>query len=331
MDLLAVEVYGSPVLSTWFNRDLAIAGRVTVKQRSGEIEEHNVFFDGTPVIIPALAPHLDRKAHKKGLQFNTQEHLVPIFGLNEKGIDTSTFTELLRHQLTFNQLLDFDLFLVPLEKPRFIGREGDMIASYRLDNLASSHAALIAVANVKDPPEKTLPIVLFWDHEEIGSETSIGASSPFFRDFYDRICSVYRLDKEDEILMRQSSLCLSVDLTHAVNPAYEKWYDPHHLPLLGGGITLKYNANMRYTTSARTGAYVSILCDRLELNMQRFAYRSDNPAGSTVGPLFATQMGIETADIGIPQLAMHAAREVIACRDHLDMCTLLTAFVSEGA
>lgn len=331
MDLLAVEVYGSPVLPTWFNRDLAIAGRVTVKQRSGEIEEHNVFFDDTPVIIPALAPHLDREAYKKGLQVNAQDHLVPILGLNEEGIDTCTVTELLRRQLTFDRLLDFDLFLVPLEEPRFIGKSGDMIASYRLDNLASSHAALTAIASVEDPSETTLPIALFWDHEEIGSETSIGASSPFFRDLYERICSAYTIEKEDEILMRQNSLCLSVDLTHAVNPAYEKRYDPHHLPLLGEGIALKYNANMRYTTSARTGAFVSILCDRLKLNMQRFAYRSDNPAGSTVGPLFATQMGIETADIGIPQLAMHAAREVIACRDHLDMCTLLTAFVSGGA
>ena len=331
MEVLGVEIYGSPVLPSWLNRDLGIAGRVTVLQKKGEIEEHTVFFDDAPILIPLLAPHLDRQAYKKGLELNQQDHITPILGLKDEQVDLSTVEGLLRRELSFQKLLGFDLFLVPLDPPRFIGVGGEMLASYRLDNLASAHAALTGIGNIEKPLETTLPMALFWDHEEVGSETSIGAQSPFFRDIYDRICSVYSVKKEDEILIRQNSLCLSVDLTHAANPAYLKKYDPQHIPLLGEGITVKYNAGMHYTTNARSGAFMTLLADKLKLKLQRFVNRSDNPAGSTVGPLFAAQMGIETVDIGIPQLSMHAAREVISCSDHIDMCHLLSAFLQGGA
>jgi len=326
MEVLGVEIYGSPVLPTWVNRDLGIAGRVIVSQKSGNIEEHMVFFDDAPVLIPLLAPHLDREAYKKGLELNQQEHLIPIAGLKDQKFDLTYIEGLLRRELSFQKLLDFDLFLVPLDPPRFIGISGEMLASYRLDNLASAHAALTGIGNVENP-KMALPIALFWDHEEIGSETSVGAKSSFFRDIYDRICQIYSIGQEKEILMRQNSLCLSVDLTHAANPAYLKKYEPHHLPLLGEGITIKYNAGMRYTTTARSGAFISLLSDKLKLKLQRFVNRSDNPSGSTVGPLFAAQMGIETVDIGIAQLSMHAAREVISCADHIDMCHLLSSFL----
>lgn len=330
MELLGVEIYGSPILPTWLNRDLAIAGRVLVSNKQNGISEHLVFFDDAPVFIPLLAPHLDREAYQKGLELKKQEHLIPLLGLSDEKLEKGTLEELLRRQLTFDKLIDFDLLLVPLDPPRFIGKNGELLASYRLDNLESTHAALTAIASIEKPAEHLLPLTLFWDHEEVGSQTATGANSPFFQDLYKRICHLYQMGEEEEILLRQNSLCLSVDLTHAVNPAYENRYEPHHLPLLGQGISLKYNANMRYATNGQSGAFVSRLCDKLQLKLQRFVNRTDNPAGSTVGPLFSTQMGIETADIGVAQLSMHAAREVIACCDHLDMCHFLTHFLKGG-
>lgn len=329
MQMLGVEIYGSPVLPTWVNRDLAIAGRVIVERSNQVMEEFAVYFDDAPVIIPLLAPHLDREAYQKKWEVDKQNHLRPIALLKNEELNQNYLESLLKREISFHRILDFDLFLVPIEPPRFIGMEGEMLASYRLDNLASAHAGLIAMGNHKKPLKHTIPMAIFWDHEEIGSNTSTGAQSPFFCDVIDRIGGFYKLSSEEESILRKKSFCLSVDLTHAVNPNFETKYDSEHLPLLGGGITLKYNANMRYTTSGKTGAVVSMLCEKLGLKHQQFVNRTDNPAGSTIGPIFSTKLGIDTADIGIPQLSMHAAREIISCQDHLDMCSLLSYFLQE--
>jgi len=327
---LGVEVYGSPILPSWVNRDLAISGRVIVSNKNEEVEEHFVYFDDAPLLIPLLAPHLDRESHKKGLSLNPQEHLLPIATLDEDEVKIGYIESLLRPHLAFDKLLDFDLFLVPIEEPRFLGLSGEMLASYRIDNLASSHAALVALGNIDAAPKTSLPMGLFWDHEEVGSSTHVGALSSLFQDVYQRITDFYKVSSEEEVMIRRKSLCLSVDLTHAANANYDKKYDHKHLPLLGKGIVIKYNANMRYSTTAKSGAVVSHLCESLNLKWQKFVNRSDNSAGSTVGPLFSTKLGIETADIGCAQLSMHAAREVISCQDHIDLCALLTQFLQEG-
>jgi len=328
---LGTEVYGSPILPSWVNRDLGIAGRVIIDKGKGAVEEDLVYFDDAPLLIPLLAPHLDREAYKKGAKLNPQDQLLPIATLTDEPFNGHYLENLLRRHLTFDKLLDFDLFLVPLEAPRFLGASGELLASYRLDNLGSAHAALVALGYLDAPPKTTLPIGVFWDHEEIGSSTSSGAESPFFRDVYKRITDFYKINSEEEMILRQNSLCLSVDMTHAVNANYEKKHDSKHLPLLGGGVVVKYNANMRYSTTAKTGAVVGELCKNLGLKSQKFVNRSDNPAGSTVGPIFSTQFGVETADIGIAQLSMHAAREVVNCQDHIDLCALLTQFLQESS
>ncbi len=331
MEFLGVEIYGSPTLASWVNRDLGIAGRVMIEKQNGRMEESFVFFEDTPVLIPLIAPHLDREIFKEGLKLNKQDHLAPLVGLKDKAVSRSYVETLLKREHSFRKLLDFDLFLVPLDFPRYIGKDAELLASYRLDNLASTHAGVIALGNLKKPAKKLLCMGIFWDHEEIGSSTHSGAESPFFQDVYDRICDCYKLSKEDEAIMRQRSMCLSIDMTHGFNPHYENKYDPQHIPLLGEGITIKYNANKRYSTSGKSGAFVTKLCDGLKLPVQKFVNRTDNPPGSTVGPIFATKMGIEVADIGIPQLSMHAAREVIACQDYLDLCKLLTHFLKVGS
>jgi aspartyl aminopeptidase len=327
MEMLGVEVYGGPILHTWLGRDLAISGRIVVDE--GSVETHLVHLDEAPVMIPLLAPHLDRELYQK-FEINKQDHLQAIAATSEP-LEMAYLEQLLRRQIAFKELLGYDLFLVPLEPPRFLGGRGELLSAYRLDNLASCYAALTALGQLDKSDEGVLPMALFWDHEEIGSSTTKGAASPFFADLLERIACHYKMSHEQKAIFKEKSLCLSVDGTHALNPNFEKKYDPEHLPLLGGGVVVKYSAEMRYTTTAMGTARMKKLFKDQDLKMQEFVNRSDNRPGSTIGPIFSTNMGIETVDIGLAQLSMHATREVIHCRDMLDLVELLARFLKEGA
>lgn len=328
---LGVEVYGSPLLNSWINRDLQIAGRVVVTNGNGEPEERLVILDDALLYIPQLAIHLDREVNEKGLHLNKQEHLNPIFGLSdEPQLPLDALEKLLRRHLAFHALLSYELFLVPREKAHFVGLENEMIASYRLDNLASVHAAMTAMGLIEKPSKQTAQMALFWDNEEIGSDTREGAGSPFFSDTLARIAHCFHLNPEELLLIKNHSLCVSIDMAHALNPNYPKKMDPHHSPLLGKGIVIKHNANQKYATNALSSAVVIHACRQLNLPYQSYVCRSDLPCGSTVGPILATGTGINTVDIGAPQLSMHAIREVMAGQDHLDMIRLLSHLATEG-
>jgi len=319
MTLLETELYGSPILATWLSRDLAIAGRIVVQNSQGEIEEKLVFLDEAPFIIPQLPIHLDRDVNDKGLLLNKQDNLRPIVSLGETA---DYLSSLLKKQAFYQSMLAFDLMAVPIEKSRFLGADGEMLASYRLDNLSSAHACTVAIASA--PVTDALQMALFWDHEEIGSRSAEGAGSPFLADTLKRIGFTLGMDEEELIRKKSHSLCVSVDVAHAYNPNYPKKFDTHHRLLPGKGIALKYNADKKYASDAKTAAIVAAACKKLNLPSQPFTSRSDMPSGSTVGPIVAEKLGFPTVDIGIPLLSMHSAREVIACQDHLDMCQLLT-------
>jgi aspartyl aminopeptidase len=327
LSFFGVEIYGAPLLSSWLNRDLGIAGRVIVSTKEGNLEERLIFIDDAPLIIPQLSIHLDREVNEKGLQLNRQEHLCPI-GRLKKAEGKNYLETLIRRYHSFHALISFDLFLVPLEESRFLGEEAEMIASYRIDNLASAHACAAAIASAA-PSQEALHMAVFFDHEEIGSHTQDGASSPFFLDLLQRICLKYPLSNEDLLKLKSRSLCISVDMAQGFTPGHSNKYDPQHQPLLGKGIAIKYNANQRYATTASSAAPLIQLCQQLQLPVQTYVTRNDLPCGSTVGPLFAALTGIATADIGAPQLSMHSIREIMAVSDHLDMCQLLTAFLEE--
>jgi aspartyl aminopeptidase len=321
--LLETEIYGGPLLSSWFNRDLAIAGRVVFESKQGKIEEKLVFFTENPLFIPQLAIHLDREVNEKGLQIDKQDHLRPIFSL--AGGKKPLLEPMLRKQLSYKELLSFDLFLVPLEKSRFLGTSDEMLASYRLDNLSSSHACAYAWANA--PANDALQIMLLCDAEEIGSRTADGAASTFMADVIKRIQAFYNLSDEDYIRMKTESLCVSVDVAHAFSPNHPKKFDPQHQLIPGEGIVVKYNADKKYVTDAQTGAAVVSACRKAKLAHQLFASHSNLSSGSTIGPVFAHTMGIPTADIGCAIFSMHSSREVMAVQDHLDMCHLLMALL----
>ncbi len=313
MTLFAVEPYGAPLLSSWLNRDLAIAGKITRKDQSSEL----VFLEEMPCIIPQLAIHLDRKVNEEGLILNKQEHLLPIMGL-DPAFSLEDFLE--------KEILSHDLFLVPLEKSRFLGRCNEWIASYRIDNLAGVHAAMSAMVQSRTS-EETLQVALFLDHEEIGSRSPTGAASVFTTDLLKRIAMILEIKGQELYAFKSRSFLISVDMAHAFHPSYANRYDMSAPPLLGEGVVVKYNADLKYATTAKTAASIIAACLSLGLPHQSFISRSDVGCGSTIGPILSAALGIEAVDIGIPQLSMHSIREIMAGQDHLDLCSLLTHLI----
>lgn len=322
MALLEVEVYGSPILHSWLNRDLALAGRIFYENKEGKIQEELLFLKDTPLIIPELAIHLQRDVNEKGPLLNKQDHLMPVF--STMGSEGSLFNleTLLRKYYDFSSLVAFDLFLVPLEAPRLLGPQQDWIASYRLDNLASVYASMLAMINYT--PSSLLPISVFWDHEEVGSRSWEGANSSFLNDVLCRIRHFYKMSEEEFLVLKRNSLALSLDMAHGLNPMHKQKHDPNHQPILGKGIVLKHNADQRYASSAQTLAEAVLIGKKAKIPLQHFVNRSDMPCGSTVGPFITTSIGIPTVDLGCAQLSMHSAREIMAKDDYLDSITFLT-------
>lgn len=322
---LGTEVYGSPLLHSWLDRDLAVAGRITVLDANGQCQSKTVFLDDYPVIIPQLALHLDRTIGEKGILVHKQDHLKPIFSLRSK---EKHLEDWLRKHHSFEQLLSFDLFLVPIEKPSFLGFESELLASYRLDNLTSAYASLHALIHSQLRSE-AIQMALFWDHEEIGSMSYVGADSLFANQVLERICSQFKMDREDYYRLKSRSICLSIDLAHAFQPNYADKYDPQNSPHLGKGVVLKFNANQKYATSSPTAAHLIRLSEKTKIPIQKFASRSDIPSGSTVGSIMAANLGIPTVDLGISGWAMHSAREVIAVQDEIALAEFLKQALEE--
>jgi aspartyl aminopeptidase len=325
--LFGVEVYGAPLLSSWLNRDLGLAGRVCYIDQQKNMKESLVCLTHHPFTIPQLAIHLDREVNEKGLILNKQEHLQVLAALDENLPAGSYLETLLREQFTFEKVLSFDLFFYPLEPSRLVGFEGQMIASYRIDSLASVHAILQAFLQESQPQHETIKMIMFWDHEEVGSGSAQGAESPFLTQVLERILITMNQNREDYFRILHQSTCLSVDLAHALHPNYADKHDSNHPIFLGKGVTLKSNAQQRYATSARTSALIQKLADDNQLSLQKFVSRNDLPCGTTIGPIQSTQLGIPTVDLGCGQLSMHASRELMACRDHLQLYQLLRAFL----
>jgi aspartyl aminopeptidase len=322
--LFSVEIYGSPLLSSWLNRDLGIAGRVIYLDQNSQIQESLVRLDKHSMTIPQLAIHLNREVNEKGLLLNKQEHLNALAALEKSVPEMSSLLEvLLSEKITFSEILTHDLFLFPLEPARLIGFKQTLLTGYRIDSLASVYAALTALLSENKPLENDIKMVVFWDNEEVGSQTSRGAGSPLFSQVVERILNGLKLSNEEYHCLINRSTCISIDLAHAVHPNYIDKHDAEHQPILGGGIVLKNNAQERYATDARSAIPVKMMAHVKNLSLQNFVSRNDMPCGSTIGPLHAAKTGMSTVDIGSPQLSMHSCRELMACQDYLDLCELL--------
>lgn len=321
--LLGLEIYGSPLISSWLNRSLTIAGRVFFLDTNGIRKVELVNLSEHPVILSQLAIHLDRKANEEGPLFKLQDHLAAIAALD---IKEPYFNELLKKTLKATSILSFDLFLAPLEKARLIGLNKEMIASYRIDSLLSVNACLTGLLNSKIKPSHTLKVVAFFNHEEVGSKSNEGVSSPFLSQTLERILLTQNKGREAFFQLLARSFLISVDLAHAAHPNYKDKHEPNHTTLLNRGIAIKQNGKLSYASNASSISRILHLCEENNIPYQYYMSRNDMPCGTTIGPLNAAATGIETVDIGVPQLAMHASQEVAALKDQADMCHLLTAF-----
>lgn len=327
MLLIGTDIYGGPLLSSWLNRDLGIAGRVITLDKKGNPVEKLVRADHAPLVIPQLAIHLDREVNTKGLILNKQDHLSALASIECKSDkDAQNY---LNQLLGIDPILSADLFLYPLDPPSYLSSNQELLASYRLDSLESVHAIAEALIIQSKPSNEGIKMCVFWDNEEIGSETAHGAASPFFSDTLERILHALNLSRQDYLRINSSSLCVSVDLAHALNPNYTDKHEPQHKVYLGGGIVIKHSAQNRYASDARTASVIKALCKKHKIPCQDVIGRADIASGSTIGPIHANSTGMPTVDIGCAQLSMHSTREIISMKDHESMIKLLSAFYKE--
>ena len=320
---LGVDVYGGALLNPWFDRDLALAGRVTVLNAQGQLE--SVLFDsGTAVaVVPSLAIHLDREANKQR-SINPQKDVVPLVMLGHP--DTLDFKAWLAKQLVEQdssreglRVMDFELSLYDTQSPGLVGMDQSFIASARLDNLLSCYAGLAALIEETDADWSMLVAT---DHEEVGSASTVGAQGPMLMDALTALTPVPQGNQS----LRNQSWMLSVDNAHAVHPNYADKHDDQHSPHLGGGPVIKINRNQRYATDSEGAARLRLLAERAGVDVQAFVMRADLACGSTIGPITATETGIPTTDLGVPTLAMHSIRELACVQDIPQLIALLQAF-----
>lgn len=334
---LGVEVYGGVLLNPWFDRDLSLAGRVHYEAEDGAIGRALIDFRRPIAVVPSLAIHLDREANASR-SVNAQKDIPPLVAAPGVDGETLDLPALLLARLQEEdpeakaaRVLDHELCFYDSQAPGRVGLDGEFLASARLDNLLSCWCGLRALLE-SDPAVGALLVCN--DHEEVGSASSSGAAGPFLRSVLERIAAatadgVSAADTYARIVAR--SMLISADNAHAVHPNFPDRHDDNHGPSLGGGPVIKVNANQRYASNSATQALFRQLCDRAGIPVQTFVTRTDMACGSTIGPITASEIGVRTLDVGVPQLAMHSVRELCHVEDPQRMATVLTAFQSLAA
>ena len=322
---VGVEVYGGPILATFTDRDLSIAGRVMVRTASGH-ETKLIKFEDTLMRLPNLAIHMNREVNDKGLKLDKQKELPLIFGESASGFEADQ--QFLAHiakalKVEVHHILSFELNVFDTQKGAFWGAEQAYIANSQLDNLASCHAALTAM--LASHNSATTNICALFDHEEVGSESASGASGSFLNDTISRIANATGLNAEDNQRALAQSFFVSADMAHAYHPNHPGAYEPCHHVMVNHGPVIKTNANQRYSTNADTAARFMTLCEKANVPFQQYAHRTDLGCGSTIGPIVAAQLGIASVDVGAPMWAMHSVRESAGVLDHSYMVAVLSA------
>lgn len=320
---LNTEKYGGMICSTWLDRPLSVAGRVIVKTEKG-IESMLLDIDRDLLMIPSVAIHMNRAAND-GMKYNPAVDTVPLFGGKES---KGTFLEVVAKELGVEKerILGTDLFVYARQKGCVWGSEGQYVSSRALDDLQCAFATAKGFLAAKKG--ESIPVCAVFDNEEVGSSTRQGAASTFLADVLHRICK--GLDEEDYYRALASSFLLSCDNAHALHPNHGEYADAENKVRLNEGIVIKFNAGQKYTTDGISRAYVQYLCDKAEVPFQSYANRSDMAGGSTLGNIATTRVSVCSADVGLPQLAMHSAYESAGLKDTAYMIEL-TRELFEGS
>ncbi|MFF4228870.1 M18 family aminopeptidase [Streptomyces sp. NPDC001820] len=319
---IAVEVYGGTLLNTWLDRDLGLAGRLSLRDGSHRL----VNVDRALLRVPQLAIHLDRQAND-GLKLDRQKHMQPIWGLGD--VVEGDLIRFLEEEagIAEGEVTGWDLMVHSIEPPAYLGRDRELVAGPRMDNLLSVHAgtaALVAVAG-RDLPY--IPVLAAFDHEENGSQSDTGAEGPLLGSVLERSVFARGGSYEDRARAFAGTVCLSSDTGHAVHPNYGERHDPTHHPRVNGGPILKVNVNQRYATDGSGRAVFAAACEKAGVPWQMFVSNNAMPCGTTIGPITAARHGIQTVDIGVAILSMHSARELCGVDDPYLLANAMTAFL----
>ncbi|WP_296141659.1 M18 family aminopeptidase [uncultured Anaerococcus sp.] len=315
-----IEPYGGMIYSTWTDRTLSLAGKVSYK-KDGEIKSELVNIDKDLLTIPNAAIHMNREVNK-GFELNPQNHLYPIIQTIEENFENGYLEKLLAEEIGINadEILDFDLGLYDRQKGAIIN---NMYQIGRIDNLGSVHASLMAFV---DADLSKNNVLVLNDNEEIGSRTSTGAFSPFLRDTLKRLCDNRELDDEDFYIALANTYLISADQAHAIHPNFKDYHDPTNPIKMNRGLVIKTAANGAYSSNIASNARLIDLANSIGCKIQKFHNRNDKVGGSTIGPIASTGLGINSIDVGEPILAMHSIRELGGIEDHFDAYKIYKAF-----
>ncbi|MER5408104.1 M18 family aminopeptidase [Streptomyces sp. NPDC002769] len=325
---VAVEIYGGPLLNSWLDRDLGLAGRLTLRDGSTRL----VSIDRPLLRVPQLAVHLDRSVSTEGLKLDKQRHLQPVWGLG--GTHEGDLIAFLEEEsgLQAGEITGWDLMTHSVEPPAYLGRDQELLAGPRMDNLLSVHAgtaALVAVATAAGTGTELpyIPVLAAFDHEENGSQSDTGADGPLLGGVLERSVFARGGTYEDRARSFAGTVCLSSDTGHAVHPNYAERHDPTHHPRANGGPILKVNVNNRYATDGAGRAVFAAACEKAGVDFQSFVSNNSMPCGTTIGPITAARHGIKTIDIGVAILSMHSVRELCGADDPFLLANALVAFL----
>jgi aspartyl aminopeptidase len=321
---VAVEIYGGVPLNTWLDRDLGLSGRLALRDGSTRL----VQLDEALLRVPQLAIHLDRGVND-GMTLDKQRHITPIWGLGR--VDEGSLIEYVAASADLDpaDVAGWDLMVHDVQPPSYLGRDRELLAAPRLDNLLSVHAATVALAAVAGSGDELpyIPVIAAFDHEENGSESDTGAQGPLLGTVLERSVHARGGDLEDRARALAGTICLSSDMGHAVHPNYSERHEPGHHPMPNRGPILKVNVNNRYATNGVGRAVFAAACDRAGVPWQAFVSNNSMPCGTTIGPITAARLGIATVDCGIAALSMHSSRELCGADDPFLLAAALKAFL----
>ena len=321
---LAVEVYGGVLLNSWLDRDLGVAGTLVLTDGSS----HLIAVHDAVARVPQLAIHLDRDVNERGLVLDKQQHLSPVWGVGQAVNGEFRNWIAAAAGVSATDVRTWDLCMFDRTPAQVLGPDASLLASGRLDNQASCWAATSALCAASAPQGSTAVIALF-DHEEVGSESTSGEAGPLLEHVLERLALARGASRGQYLAQLAASSCISADNAHSVHPNYPERHEAGHRPMVNAGPAIKLNHNQRYATSAATAAMAQRLFQTAGVPWQTFVSRNNMPCGSTIGPITATRLGIDTVDVGVPQLSMHSARELCGTSDPVWLAAALEVYFED--
>ncbi len=325
---LNTEVYGGPILNTFFDRPLSLAGKVVTRgERYDKPVVHLVDFKDPILYLPNLAIHMNREVNEKGAPIDNQKHLLPMLGtINDELNKDMTFAELLAQKLkvSTSDILDYDLCVYPLDQPQLVGLTKEFIASPRLDDLTSVSALIHGLIDSTNSDRVNL--VCLFDNEEIGSLSKQGADSSLASIIIGKIWQSFGKNMVDCMADISDGMMISVDVAHAYHPNYPAPQDITNYPILNQGFIVKTASNQSYAWDPEILGGLLDLCSRKEIPVQRFVKNSNTKGGGTIASVISSHLPMRTADLGVGLLAMHSACEMMGVKDQIALAQFTKAF-----